>query len=43
LGYKIQEEVEKEMATHYNILVLKIPWAEEAGRPYSPWVCKNLT
>ena len=24
--------LEKEMATHYSILVWKIPWAEELGR-----------
>ena len=27
-----QEDLEKEMATHSNILAWKIPWTEEPGR-----------
>ena len=27
-----QEDLEKEMATHSNILAWKIPWMEEPGR-----------
>ena len=27
-----EDPVEKEMATHSNILVWKIPWLEEPGR-----------
>ena len=35
LGWK--DALEKEMATHSNILVWRIPWTEELG--YSPWLC----
>ena len=32
----VQEDpLEKEMATHSNILAWKIPWTEEPGRPES--------
>ena len=27
-----EDHLEKEMATHFSILVLKIPWTEEPGR-----------
>ena len=27
-----QEDLEKEMATHFNILAWKIPWMEKPGR-----------
>ena len=29
------ETLEKEMATHSNILAWKIPWTEKPGRPQS--------
>ena len=28
----------KEMATHFSILAWRIPWTEEPGGLYSPWV-----
>ena len=28
--------LEKEMATHYNILAWRVPWTEEPGGLYSP-------
>ena len=34
-------ELEKEMATHFNILAWEIPQTEEAGH-YSPWGSKEL-
>ena len=34
------DPLEKEMATHCNILAWKIPWTKELG--YSPWNCKEL-
>ena len=33
---------EKEMATHFSTLALKIPWTEELGAGYRPWGCKEL-
>ena len=34
-----EDPLEKEMATHSNILAWKIPWTEEPG--CSPWGCKE--
>ena len=34
-----EDPLEKEMATHSNILAWKIPWTEEPG--YNPWGCKE--
>ena len=39
LGRK--DPLEKEMATHSNILVWKIPWTEEPDGLYSPWGLKE--
>ena len=36
-----EDLLEKEMATHSNILAWKILWTEEPGRLYSPWGCKE--
>ena len=36
-----EDRLEKEIATHSNILAWKIPWTEEPGG-YSPWGCKEL-
>ena len=33
-----QDPLEKEMATHFSILVWEIPWTEELAG-YSPWSC----
>ena len=33
----LERSLEKEIATHSDILAWKIPWIEEPGRPYSPW------
>ena len=33
--------LEKEMATHSSILAWKIPWMEEPGAGYCPWVHKE--
>ena len=33
----LERSLEKEIATHSDILAWKIPWMEEPGRPYSPW------
>ena len=30
-----EDTLEKEVATHYNILVWRIPWTEEPGGPQS--------
>ena len=35
-----EDPLEKEMATHSNILAWRIPWTEEPGG-YSPWVVKG--
>ena len=32
-----EDPLEKEIATHSNILAWKIPWTEEPGRLLSPW------
>ena len=32
-----EDPLEKEMATHSNILAWKIPWTEELTTGYSPW------
>ena len=31
------------MANHSSILAWKIPWTEEPGGLYSPWVAKSQT
>ena len=36
-----EDPLEKEMATHSNILALKIPWMEELGAGYYPWGLKE--
>ena len=36
-----EDPLEKEMATHSNILVWKIPWTEEPDGLYSPWGLKE--
>ena len=38
-----QETLEKEMATHSNILALEIPWTEEPGGLQSMGSQKSLT
>ena len=37
-----QDPLEKETATHSNILAWKIPWTEEPGRQWSVGVTKEL-
>ena len=37
-----EDLLEKGMATHSSILAWRIPWTEESGGLYSPWVCKEL-
>ena len=37
-----EDPVEKDMATHSNILPWEIPWTEEPGRGPSPWGCKRV-
>ena len=32
-----EDSLEKEMATHFSTLALKIPWTEELGAGYCPW------
>ena len=32
-----ENPLEKEMATHSNILAWRIPWTEEPGGLHSPW------
>ena len=39
LGWK--DSLEKEMATHSSTLALKIPWTEELGAGYYPWIHKE--
>ena len=41
LGRK--DPLEKEMATHFNILAWRIPWTEEPGRLQSMGVTKSQT
>ena len=35
------DPLEKETATHSSILAWRIPWTEEPGGLYSPWVRKE--
>ena len=37
-----EDPLEKEMATHSNILAWKISWTEEPSGLHSPWGCKAL-
>ena len=37
-----EDPLEKEMATHSSILAWRIPWTEEPGGLYSPWVMKEV-
>ena len=37
-----EDPLEKEMANHSSILTWEIPWTQEPGRLYSPWVPKDL-
>ena len=37
-----EDPLEKEMATHYNILAWRVPWTEEPGRLYSSWGLKRV-
>ena len=37
LSLGCKDPLEKEMATHSNILAWRIPWTEELGGLYSPW------
>ena len=36
-----EDPLETEMATHSGILAWEIPWTEEPGGLYSPWVSKE--
>ena len=36
-----EDPLENEMATHFSILLWRIPWTEELGS-YSPWSHKDL-
>ena len=36
-----EDPLDKEMATHSNILAWEIPWTEEPGAWRSPWGCKE--
>ena len=36
-----EDPLEKETATHSSILAWRIPWTEEPGGLYSPWVRKE--
>ena len=38
---RLEDPLEKGMATHYSILARRVPWREEPGS-YSPWGCKEL-
>ena len=38
-----EDPLEKGMAPHSSILAWEIPWTEEPGRLYSPWLEKNQT
>ena len=42
LSLGCKDPLEKEMATHSNILAWRIPWTEELGGLYSPWGHKEL-
>jgi len=37
-----EDPLEKEMATHSNVLAWEIPWAEEPGRLQPTWGQKNV-
>ena len=37
-----EDLLEKEMATHSNILAWEISWTEEPGGLYSPWGLKRV-
>ena len=39
----LEDPLEKEMATHSNILAWEIPWTEEPGQLQSMWLQKNWT
>ena len=36
-----EDSMEEEMTPYSSILPWKMPWAEEPGRLYSPWGCKE--
>ena len=36
-----EDLLEEEMATQSSIPAWRIPWTEEPGGGYSPWVCKE--
>ena len=38
-----EDPLEKEMATHSNILAWRIPWTEESGRLQSGGILKSRT
>ena len=38
--YSLGKSLEKEMATHFNILAWRSPWVEEPAEP-SPWGLKE--
>ena len=38
-----EDPLEKEVATHYNILAWEIPWTKEPGGPTVHRVAKNWT
>ena len=38
----LEDPLKKEIAIHSSILAWRIPWIEEPGRLYSPWVLKEL-
>ena len=38
-----EDPLEKGMAVHSSILAWRIPWTEEPGGLYSPWVEKSWT
>ena len=37
-----EDPLEKEMATHSNILAWRIPWTERSLAGYNPWGHKEL-
>jgi len=37
-----EDPLESEMATHFSTLAWKVPWTEEPGELYSPWVAKSM-
>ena len=36
-----EDPLEWEMTTYSSLLAWKIPWMEELGGLYSPWVCEE--